>query len=704
MASPPHKLSQFWQELKRRRVFQVIVFYATASFVIIELVNNVTEPLNLPEWTPTFTIIFLIIGFPIAVIFSWIFNFSPGGIAKKESSGEVREYEIESSKPVTTGNLHWGRIINWSLVSLLLVVTGTYLIVRNINSPDLQLVEKYKLELPENTYFRNVESGSIVTVSPNGTNIVYVSYITDTSYLFLKKLDAFEVVRLNGTKGAAGPFFAPDNTWVGFFADGDLKKVSIQGGLPQTICEAKYGQQGSWFSNNNIIFSDSYKEYLVSVSSNGGTPEQLTTAQRLSNEDMAWSHLHPQMLPGGEEILYTKYLGSGTTRIAVYSLKKNRSMDLIRFGSSARYISTGHLVFAWKGDLFAVAFDLNSLRITGEPVMILKSVMMSRYGMAHYSISDEGSIVYLPGGDILDPAGNLVLVDKNGIYESLDVRVGKSPKFSPDGKEAIYALWDNDTYNMWIYGLERGTNRRFSEKEYRAGWAIWSPDGSQIIYNSNQHGGEAVTLYSKVSDGTGPPKRLTVSKYHQQPQCWSNDGTLLIYTEGMHPETGMDIYMIQMDEDSVPIPLFNSRFNETHPIMSPNGHRLVYVTDEFDREEVFVCTFPDLSEVKQISIGGGTQPIWTPNGKEIFYRDISGNKLMSVTILDEVTFEISLPRLIFEGRYKNGTGAWGRDYDISPDGESFLMIMQEEAIPKVSQINIVRNWTEELANLVPTSK
>ena len=227
MATTPNRLSRFWRELKRRKVIKVIVFYATATFVIIELVINVTEPFKLPEWTPTFTIIFLIIGFPIALIFSWIFDFSPEGITRTESSVEVREYKIESAKPVTTSNLHWGRIVNWSLVSLLLVVTGTYLIVRNINTSDLQLVERYTLKLPEGEYFRNEETGSVVTISPDGMNIVFVSYIRDTSNLFLKRVDDFEAVMLNGTEGAAGPFFAPDNTWVGFFADGDLKKVSI---------------------------------------------------------------------------------------------------------------------------------------------------------------------------------------------------------------------------------------------------------------------------------------------------------------------------------------------------------------------------------------------------------------------------------------------------------------------------------------------
>jgi Tol biopolymer transport system component len=704
MATNPNKLSRFWKELKRRKVIQVIVFYATAAFVIIELVNNVTEPLKLPEWTPTFTIIFLIIGFPVALIFSWIFDLTPGGVARTESSGEVKEYENESSIPVTTGNLRWGRIINWSLVSLLLVVTATYLIVRKINTPDLKQVERYTLRPPEGEHFRNEETGSVVTISPDGTNIVFVSYIGDTSYLFLKRLDAFEALRLPGSESAEGPFFAPDNTWVGFFADGVLKKVSLHGGQPQTICEAKSGKQGCWGLDDTIIFADSYKSCLMSVSSNGGIPVQLTKAQNLSNDEMVWSHTSPHILPGGHELLFTKGGGPGTRRIATYSLRTGQTRDLFINGNSARYVRTGHLVYAWERDLYAVPFDLNSLKVKGEPVMILKGVLMSRYDIASYSISEEGSIVYVPGGNVLDLDDNLVLVDRKGAYESLGIHAGKSPKFSPDGSEVIYALWDNDTYNMWIYGIERGTNGRFSEKEYRAGWAIWSPDGSQIIYNSNMHGGEAVTLYSKKSDGTGQPKRLTVCNYHQQPQCWSRDGNLLIYTEGIHPETGMDIFMLQMEGDSVPVPLFNSQFNETHPIISPDGHRLAYVSDETGREEVFVCTFPDLGEVKQISTEGGREPLWAPDGKEIYYRDITGNKLMSVTILDDESFGISLPELVFEGRFQVGGGAWGRDYDISPDGERLIMILREETIPEVSQINIVRNWTEELVRMVSAGK
>jgi len=697
----PNKLSQFWQELKRRRVVHVIIVYATAAFVIIELVNNVYETLNLPDWTPAFTLIILVIGFPLALIFSWIFDITPEGIEKTQPVQEIRKYETESAQPVAMRNKYWGKVINWSLMGLLLIVTGTYILVRKSSTSETPQVQRYMLNLPEGEYFRTDNEGSVVTISPDGTKIVFASYAKDTSYLFLKRLDEFQAVLINGTEGAAAPFFSPDNTWVGFFADGDLKKVSILGGDPQIICEAKSGLQGCWGSDNTIIFSDSYKECLMSVSSNGGEPKQLTTAQRLSNKDMVWSHSCPQFLPGDQEILFTKNLGSGTTRIAAYSLNTGQTWDLGINGSSVRYVSTGHLIYAWKGDLFAVPFNLNSME-TGEPVMVLKDVM-SISDITHYSISEEGSLVYV-SGNMLDPVRNLVLVEKDGTYESLEVSVTKSPKFSPDGNKVLYAVFEKDSYNMWMYGLVRGTNSRFSEKEYRAGWAIWSQDGRQIVYNSNMHGGEAVTLYSKKSDGTDSPKQLTISNYHQQPQCWSNDGTLLIFTEGMHQETGMDIYMLQMEGDSIPIPLLNSRFNETHPMISPDGQRLAYVSDQPGKEEVFVCTFPGLEEVEQISTGGGAEPLWAPDGKEIFYRDISANKLFSVSILEDVEFRVSTPKLVFEERFRSGGGPWGRDYDITPDGERFLMIKQEEIISDVTQINIVHKWTEELIKKVPTGK
>jgi Tol biopolymer transport system component len=202
------------------------------------------------------------------------------------------------------------------------------------------------------------------------------------------------------------------------------------------------------------------------------------------------------------------------------------------------------------------------------------------------------------------------------------------------------------------------------EKELETYWAIWTFDLNRIVFNSNLDGEAEVNLFWRRTDGTSPATPLTDSKYHQQPKCWSADHKTLIYTEGINPETGIDIWMLRIEGDTTPKPLFNSRFNETHPTFSQDGRWLAYVSDEPGREEVFVCLFPELSNFAQISTEGGMEPLWAPDGKEIFYRDASGDRIMAVSFESDPELHISKPSLLFQGKYKGSSGPWGRNEDL----------------------------------------
>jgi Tol biopolymer transport system component len=691
----PNKLSQFWQELKRRRVIHVIVVYATAAFVIIELVNNVTEPLNLPDWTPTFAIIVLIIGFPLALIFSWIFDVTPEGVEKTKPVDEVKEGVPKILLADKKKRIYWGRVINWSITGILMIIVITYVVIRYLNFSDPVLVHKFSLHLPDMDFLGCSEAGSAVAISPDGTKLVYVAQREGTSYLFLRPMNGFEATLIPGTEGATAVFFAPDSRWVGFYSNGYLQKVSVMGGTPQIICEAKSGCGGTWCKDNTIIFSDTYKRGLFRVPVAGGTPKQLTTALKYTREGDESSHFWPHILPGGKEILYTITQGAGGNRIAGYSLETGRKWDLIEPGNHAQYIKTGHLVYTWKKDLLAVPFNLKRMEVTGQPFLICTGVKTSHYGNAHYSISSEGSLVFIPG-EYMESNNSLVLVDHEGVAESLDfpAEVYQSPRFSSDGKQLLITRIE-DNANLWIYGLDRGTLRRFTDKEFNSFWGIWTPDGKEIVFNSNLYGGTAMNLFRKRSDGSGHEEHLTTGNYHQLPKSWSKDGKLLLYSEGIHPETGMDINMLQTEGDTIPIPLFNSQFNESHPILSPDGRWIGYVSDESGREEVFVSSFPGLDSTTQISTVGGLEPLWALDGKAIYFRDYEGDKLMKVSFITDPELDVGEPILLFQGKYKGSVGPWGRNYDLSPDGKQFLMIKEEGVESLASQINVILNWNED---------
>ena len=689
----PSKLSQFWQELKRRRVVHVIIVYATAAFVIIELVNNVTGPLNLPDWTPTFAIIVLIIGFPLALIFSWIFDITPEGVEKTKPVDEIRAGVPAHPEDMKKG-IHWGRVINWSITGILMIIVITYLVIRYVDFSDPVLVHKYSIHLPDKEFLESSENGSAVAISPDGTKLVYVAQREGTSCLFLRAMNSFEAAMIPGTEGATAVFFAPDSRWVGFFTDDYLKKVSLMGGAPQIVCEAKGLRGGTWCTDHTIIFSGTYKKSLFRIPVEGGTPEQLTTAIKYTREGSEASHMWPHILPGGKEILYTIAQGVEERRIAAYSMETGKKWDLFEPGSHPQYISTGHIVYTWKGDLLAVPFNRKKMQVTGDPFLVYSGVKTSLSGGSDYGISDEGSLVFVPG-EVTTSSNSLVLVDHEGVAESLGFQAEsyQSPRFSPDGKQLLITKIEENA-NLWIYGLDRGTSRRFTEEEFNTFWAIWSPDGNEIVFNSNLYGGTEMNLFRKKAFGNSQEERLSTGNYHQLPKCWSSDNELLLYSEGIHPETGMDIFMLPLKGDTVPIPLFNGRFNETHPILSPDGKWIAYVSNESGLDEVFVSSFPGLDMTAQISTEGGVEPVWAPDGKGIYFRDYTGNKLFRVSFTKGPEIDVGDPTLLFQGSYKSSS-PWGRNYDLSPDGKKFLMIKEESIESLASQINIILNWNED---------
>jgi len=699
MPDSPNKLSQFWQELKRRRVIQVIFVYATAAFMILEAVDIVFPRLNFPDWTITFVMILLAIGFPIAVIFSWIFDYTPKGIMRTKSMEDIRasqRYE-EKKDAINDYSILWSRIIPWSLTVIVAAAILLLWIFRwNNGSNELPVFTSLHV-LPEDVMFKSDDPGAALAFSPDAKFIVYSAYTNDTSYLYRKKMDDFEAEKIAGTEGGYAPFFSPDGNWIGFFTDGKLKKVSMLGGAPQVICETYVGYEGCWGDNNMIVYCDFLKRSLWQVSADGGAPVQLTSAMKWSNEEIDHSHLWPVFLPGSKAILYTTRHNAENMRIVLYSFDNGESKTLVEPGSHAIYLKTGHLVYAWKGDLLAVPFDLKRLEVTGEHVMVLQNIkMIASNGLAHYSISDQGSIAFLPGKYEL-PENFLYSVGLDESYELVNLPSGayQNPVFSPDGNSLIITA-GQEKASTWVYGMERGTFRRFTDKEFESFWAIWTPDGNQIVFNSNRHGGEALNLFMKQLDGTGPVKTLTTSDYNQQPKSWSSDGAYLIYVENNTNDTGYDIYMINTNGSEPPVPLLNTRFQEFHPNLSPDGRWLAYVSDEPGRDEVFICTFPKLENRTPISNNGGTEPVWAPDGKRLYYRDNTGEKIMVVPVETEPDLLPGIPSIVFEGNFKPGY-PFGRNYDLSPDGQRFLII-KDDIDNEVTQIRIIANWSEELDN------
>ncbi|UCE41095.1 MAG: protein kinase [Candidatus Aminicenantes bacterium] len=566
------------------------------------------------------------------------------------------------------------------------------------NKPLEQLTSRFAINLPPGETLE-LEIGSSVVLSPDGKQLIYVAQKEEMTQLYLRPIHEFEAQPISGTEGARGPFFSPDGNWVAFHADGKLKKVSLLGGTPQLICDAKSGLGGTWSEDGTIYFGDWKKASLIRVPSAGGDPELLATGLRIVDEEIfEHSYFWPQILPGGKDLLYTIWNKPQDMNVAVYSLERDEHKTLIEKGGHARYLPAGFLVYTWAGDLMAVPFDLEKLEVTGSPTLILEGIQRGEWGLANFALSETGSLVFIRG--FAKPRDNgLVWVDLEGNVERLPYPLAfyQSPRLSPDGKQLVVTRLEN-LANLWIYGLERGTSRRLTDEKGAEYWAIWTLDGKRIVFNSTRMKRPAANLLWKPADGSRSAEFFAEGKNHQQPKSWSADGKVMAITEGLDPETGIDIFIMKIDGDRKPEPFLHSRFNETQPLFSPDGRWIAYVTDESGRDEVYVQPYPGPGDLIPISTDGGMEPVWSPDGKVLYYRDVSGNKMMAVSFITEPELRVGKPQLLFEGKYYGGA-PWGRNYDISPDGTRFIMITDESQSEKPTQINVILNWSEELKRL-----
>jgi eukaryotic-like serine/threonine-protein kinase len=548
-------------------------------------------------------------------------------------------------------------------------------------------------------------SNEPIAIAPDGSRLVYRANRGGVTQLFVRAIDRFEATPIPGTENASSAFFSPDGQSIGFVAGGpagELRKVSLSGGAPFTLCSVLADRGASWGPDGTIIFTPSTNQGLFRIPAAGGTAKPLTVPDRKAGE---YGHLWPQILPGGKAVLFTIWTGVGgidRARIAVVSLETGERRVLAEGGTYARYVAPGHVVYARAGGLLAVPFDLQRLEVTGAPVSILEGVGMdARFGAAYFSSSEDGSLAYVPGGLSVND-GTLIWVDRKGTAKLLPVppRGYDSPRLSPDGQRVAVGI-NGTNPGLWLYDLARGTLTRLIEAGVISPYPMWTPDGKRLTFKAPI--GDPFNIYWMPADGSGAPERLTTGENIKWPGSWSPDGRVLAFVEQDPNPTNSGIQLLRLEGDRKPQPFSQTPTpvgSEVGGIFSPDGHWIAHGSNESGRSEAYVKPFPGPGGKWQISTDGGTQPVWARNGRELFYR--SGDKMMAVDVTTQPTFSAGKSRVLFEGRYMPGQGS-PANYDVSADGQRFLMVKaSEETIP--TQINVVLNWSDELRRLVPTGK
>jgi len=570
----------------------------------------------------------------------------------------------------------------------------------NLKPAPAKPVIRTVINLPAGQRLAGLENLALA-LSPDGTKLAYVATTqgSSTQQIYLRAMDSAESKPIADTEGAVDPFFSPDGQWLGFFADGKLKKIPVNGTVAQTLGDVVNPHGASWGSEGTIAFVPGLS-VLSEMSDAGGGAQPLTRFVAGESAD-SW----PDFLPEGTAVMF---LAVTPQTIAVQPIAGGPRKNLIQgqAGTMPRYASSGHLIYAQAGELMAVPFDPKRFEVTGSAVPAVQGVLQSAEldGPAQYSVSATGSLVYV-GGNLQANQRRLVWVSRNGAEQPLAAppRDYDQPRLSPDGRRIAVDIGDPPAgVQVDLYDPARDTLSRWTFGGNNDEYPTWTPDGKRIAFMSDRGG--ALTVFWQLADGSGGLERLTDGQTTSVPFSWSPDGQLLAEVQVAAP-TAPKISVLRLADRKA------QRFQQTQtgafedaPQFSPDGHWIAYASDESGRREIYVQPYPGPGGKWQISTDGGNEPLWNHNGRELFYRD--GDKMMAVDVSTQSGFAAGKPRQLFEGPYLKNIVAYARpNYDVSPDGQRFLMIKpveQQQAAP--TQINVVLNWTEELKRLVPTGK
>ncbi|PWT89119.1 MAG: hypothetical protein C5B55_11900 [Blastocatellia bacterium] len=605
----------------------------------------------------------------------------PSGVQRSTQTPLTKATKIDSRR---------GLILIGAVALVFAVVTAAFLIGRSTSRPNVNaLVRSVTITLTTplamGKYCPLGIGRTALALSPDGATLVYVGEQNGKSQLFARPFDSFNARPIAGTEGAYAPFFSPDGRWVAYFAANTLQKVSIEGGQPITLCEARNAQGGTWGGGDKILFADGEGTKLVSISASGGQPEVLINESALTPPD--WGFSHPEFLPDGDRVLLTiwRTYNPDGFRTAALSLKTRKLQPVLDGSTGAHYVSTGHLVYAHSGTLLAAPFDIGSATVKGPGVTLVENVRSEEWGAIQFALSMDGTLVYISGG----PAwiGKLVWVDRSGNTTPINApaRAYQNFALSPDGQRVAVEI-SEATHDIYLIDFARGGLIRFTNTGEN-GCPRWTNDGKNISFV--RHTAQGFEVISKSIDSGS--EETYMRRDNGDIQAWSPDGKTLLYMV-ISAETSLDLWVKTGSEPGKP--WLATKFSELLASFSQDGKYVAYTSDESGQYEIYVRAASGEGAKWQISSEGGEEPLWSKNGRELFYRN--GPKWMAVDVTTEPGFKSGTPHIMFEGPYMNIPGF---SYDVASDGR-FLILEENYKQPPTLQVQAILNWGEELKRRV----
>ncbi len=528
-----------------------------------------------------------------------------------------------------------------------------------------------------------------VAISPDGKYVAFNNNADGRRTLWLRPLKEPEARQLPGTEHSTNPFWSPDSRYIAFFARGKLMKISISGGRPQVLCDASRNRGGFWGNSNIIIFADQPNGPLYQVPADGGKPKQVTELDQSAGE---LTHRFPVFLPDGRHFLYLIRFTKKNQGIYSGSLDSSEKRFVLDSGSRVSYAPPGYLLYLKDFAMLAQSFDPQSLRIQGEAFPIAKRGRMSATGQSAISVSDNGVIAYWPGqlSDV-----EFLWYGRNGVQQgqvgelenSVDSRFHR---LSPDGTQVAWLRGDPDalTPDVWVTDISRNVSTRLTYRPEFDETPVWSPDGKSVVYcRATLTNTPNILLMSS----TGAGEEQVLLKESLYLSDWSSDGKFIA---GYRYGKRNDIWVMNFLEKKIS-PYLQTEFDEFQASFSPDGGWIAYTSDESGDYEVYVQSFPVSGKKWRISADGGAQPRWRRDGKELFYLSLD-RKVVAVEVNGNAgNFVAGVPRVLFKAPITASTFyPYGSDYDVTADGQRFLVSSSTATAQSSPPINVILNWTD----------
>jgi serine/threonine-protein kinase len=563
---------------------------------------------------------------------------------------------------------------------------GWSMLARRTAPPQLL---RLPITLPDERPFVLSTYGSMA-ISPDGNTLIYTGLAGGKQMLIARPLDRLNAEPIAGTEGGSQPFFSPDSKWIGFFASGSLKKVALAGSPPVTLARAGNPRGGAWTDDGHIIFAPASTAGLFRVSEDGGAPpEPLTTVDSVERARGVTSHRWPAALPGGRGVLYTSFSGVLADSRICLQPAGGKSRCLLS-GVTPRYAQSGHLFYvSAEGSLVGVNFNLKTLDTTGSPRTLVGGVATdATASTASYVFSDNGTLVYLGGVFVRA----LARVDRNGTEQVLQdsLIAPASLRFSRDGSRIVMEAQAGGQLRLWLYDIARRVNTPLTFDGF-ARYPAWHPTANRVIFS--RIGGEAVArdIYEIAADGSGVPQLVYSAPADQYEAAWLPDLRHLVVRQ-VSATGERDIWIVPVTGvagDSVR-PFAVTPSDERAIALSRDGRWLAYVSDEAGQSEVYVRAIPGPGGKTQVSRSGGTEPAWSADGRELFYRD--PQNLVSVSVQTTPTFAVLGSRALFrDAGYTHSPDR--ASYDVHPSGQWFVM---SRSLATKAELVLVLNWLSEV--------